>query len=330
LLADVSEVNELEFKSGPYPNGIDGRWFFDAESLAHLMEQCQSLKALKLEQIALDRDHIRVLRDISRPGLEIELAGCQITGAAAAVLAQVLACNQGPSKLDYCDIDFMVLADALRGNRRLKSLAAFISDHRAALGNQNLLAFAGALRENKGHVHLEILLWDFTMSNETWDAVCDSLKTHPTLQVLNTSIPVQSRRVVLKSRIRALVDMLKVNTLIHTIHLGSCHNEHDEIYRKSIMPYLETNRFRPRLLAIQKTRSITYRAKLLGRALLLARTDANRFWMLLSGNHPEVAFSSRTTKIAAAANLPTPDTAATDAAILLQMLLLSPLPRYLL
>lgn len=26
---------------------------------------------------------------------------------------------------------------------------------------------------------------DFMMRDETWDAVCDSLKSHPTLQVLN-------------------------------------------------------------------------------------------------------------------------------------------------
>jgi hypothetical protein len=67
--------------------------------------------------------------------------------------------------------------------------------------------------------------------------------------------------------------------------------------------------------AFQKTRPITYRAKVLGRALLSARSDANRFWMLLSGN-AEVAFPSRTATIAAAANLPTPatSTSTTDVA----------------
>jgi hypothetical protein len=57
---------------------------------------------------------------------------------------------------------------------------------------------------------------------------------------------------------------------------------------------------RPRLLAIQKIRSIAYRAKVLGRALLSVRTDPNRFWMLLSGN-PEVAFSPTTATIAVVA-----------------------------
>jgi hypothetical protein len=101
--------------------------------------------------------------------------------------------------------------------------------------------------------------------------------------------------------------MMEINLSIHTMHLPDRCSEH-ELFRGSVIPYLETNRFRPRLLAIQKTRPIMYRAKVLGRALLSARTDANSFWRLLSGN-AEVAFPSITTT-AAAANLPTPATAA--------------------
>jgi hypothetical protein len=85
------------------------------------------------------------------------------------------------------------------------------------------------------------------------------------------------------------------------------YTEH-ELYEETVIPYLETNRFRPRLLAIQKSRPIAYRAKVLGRALLAVQTDPNRFWMLLSGN-VEVAFpSTSATTIAPAAILPTPAT----------------------
>jgi hypothetical protein len=97
--------------------------------------------------------------------------------------------------------------------------------------------------------------------------------------------------------------MVKMNTSIHTIRLESQYYKH-ELYRESTVPYLETNRSRPRVLAIQKTRPIAYRAKVLGRALLAARTDANQFWMLLSGN-PEVAFSSTTATTTPATNAPT-------------------------
>jgi hypothetical protein len=266
----------------------------------------------------LDEDHVRALGAISRQGLEIELKHCRITGAAAAVLAQVLGRNQGPTKLDACEIDNLVLANGLRGNSRLKSLRLRTS-RSPEDGNREVLAIAGALRENKGLDDLDLIQvhHNFAMSGESWDAVCDSLKTHPTLKVLNLRTENNSNNnvgvaplvpAVLKSRIQALVDMMKVNMSIHTISLRYSDREH-ELFRGSVSPYLESNGLRPRLLAIQRIRPITYRAKALGQALLAARTDANSLWMLLSGN-AEVAFPSTTATTTPAAKLPTPATAA--------------------
>jgi hypothetical protein len=95
---------------------------------------------------------------------------------------------------------------------------------------------------------------------------------------------------------------------IHTIKLNRNYYEHT-LFKESVVPYLETNRLRPRLLAIQKTLPHAYRAKVLGRALLAVRTDPNSFWMLLSGNS-EVAFPSTTVTTTAAASLTTPANAA--------------------
>jgi hypothetical protein len=110
---------------------------------------------------------------------------------------------------------------------------------------------------------------------------------------------------VLKARIQGLVDMLKLNLSIHTIPLADSYREHER-FRRSVIPYLERIRLRPRVRAIKKTPPFPYRAKVLGRALVAARTDASSFWMLLSGN-AEVAFPSTT------ANLPAPATAAATA-----------------
>jgi hypothetical protein len=277
----------------------------NATSLAYTMEQCQSLKALTLVEIALNEDEIRVLGVYSRPGLEIALTRCKITSAGASALAEVLGRNQGPTQLWCCDVDNFVIADGLRGNSRLKSLTPqYIRNSEVGNRELQLLAIASALQENKGLVQLALSAP--TMSHETWGAICDSLKTHPTLEVLNLqngdALLVPS---ALKSRIQALVDMLKVNMSIHTILLYDESYTQHELFRRSVIPYLETNRFRPRVRTIQKTRPIAYRAKLLGRALLAVRTDPNRFWMLLSGN-PEVAFRSTTTTIAAAVDLLTP------------------------
>jgi hypothetical protein len=173
--------------------------------------------------------------------------------------------------------------------------------------NRDVVAIADAVRENKGLVELELRCYDFHMNDETWGAICDSLKTYPTLEVLNLRYEPPAALDVITSRVQALVDMMKVNTSIYTIHVSIGYSE-TEMYRKSVIPYLETNRLRPRLLAIQKTRPIAYRAKVLGRALLATRNHANMFWMLLSGN-AEVAFPSRTPTIAVVANIPTRATA---------------------
>jgi hypothetical protein len=284
----------------------------NSTNLAYLMEQCQSLKFLTFVHIALDEDHCRVLGTYSRPDLDIVLRYCKLTNAGSSALAEVLGRNQGPTKLDLCDMDNIILADGLRGNSRLKRFEQRISRSRDAISNQELLAIADALRENKGLIELE-LSNDIGISDETWDAVCDSLKTHPTLEVLYlwpndaTTAPA-----VITSRIQALLDMMKMNTSIQTIYLDSRYSQH-ELFRGSVFPYLQTNRFRLRVRAIQRTLPITYRAKVLSRSLLATRADTNSFWMLLSGN-TEVAFASMTATTTPAATLPAPATATVNAA----------------
>jgi hypothetical protein len=201
------------------------------------------------------------------------------------------------TRLELCDVNDSVLADGLRGNSRLKSLRP----RSCFFGNRQALAIAGALRENKGLVDLNLR---YGISDETWGAICDSLKTHPTLQVLDLVVFGQATTapVVTQTRIQALLDMMKMNMSINTIRLDYHYSKH-EIYRESVIPYLETNWFRSRLLAIQKIRPITYRTKVLGRALLSARSNANSFWILLSGN-AEVAFLSTTAKTTLATDLP--------------------------
>jgi hypothetical protein len=138
-----------------------------------------------------------------------------------------------------------------------------------------------------------------------------------TFAVTSTDPPVD------KSRVQLLLDMMKVNTSIHTIHLFSRYRRH-AVFRESVIPLLETNRFRPRLLAIQKIRPIPYRAKVLGRALVSARTNSNRFWMLFSEN-PEVAlFPSTTATTTPATNLPTPAPAAPSTATVAAVATTSP------
>jgi hypothetical protein len=62
----------------------------------------------------------------------------RITGAAT-ILAEVLATNQGPTKLDCGHMDYSVIANGLRGKSRLKSLKLFISRNVAADCNQETI-----------------------------------------------------------------------------------------------------------------------------------------------------------------------------------------------
>jgi hypothetical protein len=289
LLA-VSVVHSIHLINSSSPD-----FFINAPILAYLIEQCQSLKVLSLNDLEMDEDHCRVLGAYSRPGLEIVLTYCNITSAGASALVEVLGRNRGPTKLDLhtCDIDIFILADGLRGNSSLKLFRpGFAHD-------QALLAIAGALKENKGLVELNFRDSSvsrvsndgvYSLEAHPWGAICDSLKTHPTLQVLDIS---RTNRILapaeLKFQIQVLLDMMKVNMSIHSIHLDTCHSQH-ELFRKSVIPYLRANRLRPRLLAIQKARPISYRAKVVGRALISARDDASSVWMLLSGN-AEVVFT---------------------------------------
>jgi hypothetical protein len=312
----LSEIRDVILRlvaaSVVYSVILPGSYFRDvtsinAATLAYLMEQCQSLRALTLRFLVLDEDHCRVLGTYSRPDLEIELLYCKITGAGATALAEVLGRNQGPTRLDYCDIDTLLLVNGLRGNSRLKSFSPHIS-YDFDIRNRDLLAIADAIRENEGLVEWRLRSDDgmMVMNDETWDAICDSLKLHPTLEVLNFSMiyhDAATAPAIITLRVQALLGMMKVNTSIHTIDLRGQYSQH-ELFRRSVVPYLETNRFRLHVRAIQKTLPIPYRAKVLGRALLAARTDPNRFWMLTSEN-AELAFLPTTATTTPAASLPT-------------------------
>jgi hypothetical protein len=296
LLA-ASVVHSVTLHNWNHRHGVS----INTTSLAYLMEQCLSLKVLTLKYLGMDADHCRVLGAYSRSDLELNIDRCKLTSEGASALAEVLGRNQGPTKLEYCNVDNIVLADGLRGNSRLKRFEPDIPSCRDVAYRQ-VLAIAGALRENKGLVELNLNFnW---VSDEMWNAICDSLKTHPTLEVLDLRVYHTIVPAVITSRLQAILDMMKVNTSIHTIRLLNRYTDH-ELYRESVIPFLETNRLRPRLLAIQKTRPIAYRTGVLGRALLSARADANKFWVLLSGNAEVVAFASTTATTTPATNLPT-------------------------
>jgi hypothetical protein len=252
LLA-VSVVHSVEIETWGCPDDA----LIGAPTLAYLMEQCQSLRVLTLQSLKMDENHCRVLGAYARRDLEISLECCKFTDAGKSALAEVLGRNRGPTKLHSCIIDNVVLANGLRGNSRLKSLKLRFSRN-VEVADRQLHAITDALRENKGLVRLDLSYCLGRVNDVTLGAVCDSLKVHPTLEVLHLSgifTITAPAPAVLKSRIQILVNMMKVNTTIHKINMDDRLSQH-ELYRRSLTPYLETNRLRPRLLAIQQARPI--------------------------------------------------------------------------
>jgi hypothetical protein len=110
-LLTVSVIHSIRLTNWTSPD-----FFVNAPTLASLMEQCQSLKIVSFNELEMDKDHCRVLGGYSRPGLEIVLDSCTLTSAGTRALAEVLGRNQGPTRLDLCQIDNSVLAEGLRGN----------------------------------------------------------------------------------------------------------------------------------------------------------------------------------------------------------------------
>ncbi len=95
-------------------------------------------------------------------------------------------------------------------------------------------------------------------------------------------------------RIRGIAEVLKVNTLLHTIKLSPFKIDH-QIFNESVNPRLEMNRYRPRVLTVKQAGPDNgFRRALLGQALQspLVRNKSNVIWMFLSENADVVVESS--------------------------------------
>jgi hypothetical protein len=226
--------------------------------------------------------------------MEVILHGCRLLGdnGCRAAFVDCLQGERGPTQLIVCSIDCHVLAAALEGNSRITRLRPV---NKWATGDTEMGAIYSSLAENKGLVKL--VLCDRSISDENWTILCQSLKGHPTLTSLDLRYThprtQDGARIEMSTeqksfRTRVLAAMAQENRVLLTIALTD--NERDEqIYEQSILPYLETNFYRPRVLGIKKA-DIQIRRPLLGRALQTksVRNKSNLLWMFLSGNQDVV------------------------------------------
>jgi hypothetical protein len=273
------EVNILGCSDG-VPSPLSG-----AALSLFFQERPSCLRDVLLWNLALDADQCLALATMSRLDVELDMFDCSLADDAAGAFVECLHSDRGPIKLKQCDIDTQIIASALTGNSRVTSLKPdYLSTHDA----ETAVLFS-ALANNRGLEELDF--YCCSINNDNWSILCESLKAHPILTSLDLrlTMPVSSGiRNVLRDeqkshRTRVLADMMKVNTILLTILLSD--NEHDDqIYTEEISPYLETNLYRPRVLAVKKTHVREFREKVLGRALDCVKSNPNLVWMFLSQN----------------------------------------------
>jgi hypothetical protein len=234
------------------------------------------------------KDQCLALATMSRLDVEVTISHCKLVDVASGAFVEYLhQSDRGPVKMDMCEIDNQILANALAGDSRVTSFRPSDFD---GTDDADMAILFRALANNRGLVDLD--LYGDPISDENWSTLCDSLQAHPSLTRIELYSTTRRNpaggKIVLTDdqktrRTRVLVEMMQHNTVLHTIELFRSERD-DKIYTEEIQPYLVTNLYRPRVLAVKKTIERPFREKVLGRALDCVKSNPNLVWMLLSEN----------------------------------------------
>jgi hypothetical protein len=280
---------------------IEGRVPFNSvpisgPSLSRFFQESHAnLRKVTLKDMILNEEQIGALATTDfRPDMQVILRECSLSddNGCHAAFVECLHRDRGPTVIDGCRIDCHVLAAALEGNSRVTRLWLYPASTRDDAKKSVLFR---SLAENMGFPELN--LHCHSISDDNWMILCQSLKGHPTLTRLDLRytrpIARDGYQIELsdeqkEQRTRLLAEMMEENTILLTIDLNRDDRD-EQIYEESILPYLETNLYRPRVLGIKKA-DIALRRPLLGRALQTesVRNKSNLLWILLSGNQDVV------------------------------------------
>jgi hypothetical protein len=252
-------------------------------ALSFLFQECpDNLRQVKLGYMALSEGLCLALATTPRLDVELGMMECTLVDGAAGAFVECLQSERGgPVKLTMCEIDDRALARALIGNSRVTQIR---SDYVGTNDADRAVLFT-ALASNRGLVNLD-LRYCYT-SNANFAILCESLKAHPSLTSLEvrSTIPALMRGDVIEkeARMRMIADMMEHNTILQTIHLWEDQYGR-QIYSEEILPRLETNTHRPRVLAVEEIDDRLVRQAVLGRTVYRVRSNPNLVWMFLSQN----------------------------------------------
>jgi hypothetical protein len=253
--------------------------------LSQFLRESPSLQVLELRMFYFEEEHCRALATLERTDIKVTLNCCTLEPQnAEGTFIKWLRNNQVVTELVYCNVVGSRILSALSGNNSLKRLSLRF------LREKKIRSLAQALPGNMGIEHLTIC--DFDFSNETWSLLCRSLSKHPRIGILafpsnSSGLPLRPLPVASKTaRMKAITQMLHLNTVIHTIDLA--HHLRDEVmYQNSILPRLEMNRscFEVQRQAVKRA-DLSIRPQLLGRALHVVRYNSNLVFHFLLENVP--------------------------------------------
>jgi hypothetical protein len=275
-LLTTCESREVQFEKG----GVSRHFPVSGLAFSHFLAQSRNPRVLRIISLGLDTSHCRALDTLTRTDLQIELVRWEPTESGQEIILECIRQNQGPTKLSHCRIDTRHLADALRGNNSVTTLAP----HEDCSDEERLI-LVSALGENEGLVTLDLDVVPIT--DEMWIALWQAVARHPKLEKLVLPQYISTWRdgttdVQKTLRMQAMVDALGVNTVLRTIELRRCAFD-EEILDSTVYPLLLANRYRPRIRDIAKKEG-PWRRKLLGRAFGSVSRNPALIWMFLSGN----------------------------------------------
>jgi hypothetical protein len=250
--------------------------------LSQFLRGSPSLHFLKFYGFHFDEDHCRALATLERKDLEVTLSDCTLdTEYSKGTFIEWFRHNQVLTELEFCSMESDILT-ALSGNSSVKKLSIF--------GEKKMYFLLQSLRGNMAIEHLIIILHP-EMSDETWSLFFHSLSTHPRIKLVSLRYNLTTERTSLSAeskttRMNAILQMLRYNTVVHTIELPD-ELTNEVVYRNSILPRLEMNRscFELQRQAVKRA-DPSIRPQLLGRALHVVRYNPNLVFQFLSENVP--------------------------------------------
>jgi hypothetical protein len=92
-------------------------------AFSHFLVHSRNLRVLSMSRLGLNTCHCRAIDALTRTDLQIDLFQCRPTESGELVLLECIRQNRGPTGLLKCRIDTRRLADAMRGNISVITLA---------------------------------------------------------------------------------------------------------------------------------------------------------------------------------------------------------------